>query len=112
MQLHVAAYNVHVPSYNMHIPSCNMHVSCTVQYDVRGGCLRAVCRELEKPRTTRCGEANQIHCHIKASLQSDWCATTVARRYKSMILLISRFFEQRGIFRGRVESSTSLLFYR
>ena len=28
------------------------------------------------------------------------------------ILLISRFFEQRGIFRGRVESSTSLLFYR
>ena len=30
-------------------------------------------------------EANQIHCH-KASLQSDWCTTIVARRYKSMIL--------------------------
>ena len=43
-----------------------------------------------------------------------WHVTAHARRLDGVLMLplISRFFEQRGIFRGRVESSTSLLFYR
>ena len=41
--------------------------------------------------------------------QASYCARV---RMRSMyILLIPRFFEQRGIFRGRIESSTSRLFY-
>ena len=64
----------------------------------------SVCRDISG---TSLSHDADIVLHIMQ--QASYCARV---RMRSMyILLIPRFFEQRGIFRGRIESSTSRLFY-